>query len=49
MKKNSVILVLFLVLFFLGCSNTNSVKEADIYFQKALKYYEKEKYSKSRD
>ena len=47
-KKYSILLVL--LFFFLGCSTQMvGIKQSDVYFSKALNYFEEEKYSKAKD
>ena len=47
-KKYSILLLL--LFFFLGCSTQMAgIKQSDVYFSKALNYFEEEKYSKAKD
>ena len=49
MGKKTTILYTFLALFIIGCSGQRQlVKDSDSYFQKAIGYFEDEKYSKAK-
>ena len=48
MKRNQILYIV-LILILLGCSSRSDIERSDIHFEKALKYYENKKYSKSKD
>ena len=48
MRKNEILYIV-LIFILLGCSSRSDIERSDIHFEKALKYYENKKYSKSKD
>ena len=50
MKKNNIILLVILFFLIISCSSqTEKIKKSDIYFSKALEFFEDEKYSKAKN
>ena len=50
MVKNKKKYIMWILLFFiLSCASQNKIKQSDVYFSKALEYFENKKYLKAKD